>query len=94
MKKNGRRYSEEFKREAVRLTASGKSMVQIADELGVHYQTLRLWRQELHEASESEPATVPLLEEENRRLRRELEVVREEREILKKATAFFAKDAR
>ena len=95
MKKNGRRYSEEFKREAVRLAASGtRSLSQVASELGVHLQTLRLWRQQAHGASESEPRTIPSLEEENRHLRRELEVLREEREILKKATAFFAKDAR
>lgn len=97
MKKNGRRYSEEFKREAVRLAAPGtRPLRQIANELGIHLQTLRLWRSQARtEAGEAEPRrTVPSLEEENRRLRRELEVLREEREILKKATAFFAKDAR
>ena len=95
MKKNGKRYSEEFKREAVRLAASGaRPLAQIASELGIHLQTLRLWRQRAHELAEPKPRTVPSLEEENRRLRRELDVLREEREILKKATAFFAKDAR
>lgn len=97
MKKNGRRYSEEFKREAVRLAASGtRPIAQIASELGIHHGTLRLWRQRAHEAAaeNSDHRTLPSLEEENRRLRRELEILREEREILKKATAFFAKDAR
>jgi transposase len=90
-------YSEEFRREAVRLTESGtKSLAQIARELGIHLQTLRGWRRRSSGAAQSETASgvVPSLEEENRRLRRENARLLEEREILKKATAFFAKGAR
>lgn len=90
-------YSEEFRREAVRLAESGsRPLSQIARELGIHLETLRGWRRRARagDGSDGVAATVPSLEEENRRLRREMEILREEREILKKATAFFAKGAR
>ena len=101
MKRKPKVYSEDFRREAVRLTESGaKSLTQIARELGIHLETLRGWRRRYGKAAAPEaengavPAVVPSLEEENRRLRRENARLLEEREILKKATAFFAKDAR
>jgi len=68
-------------------------VTQIARELGIHLETLRGWRRRAQVNGEP-GATVPSLEEENRRLRREMEILREEREILKKATAFFAKNTR
>jgi transposase len=97
MKKRGpRAYSEEFRREAVRLAESGtKPLAQIARELGIHLETLRSWRRQARATGDGgAPATVLSLEEENRRLRRENARLLEEREILKNATAFFAKDAR
>lgn len=90
-------YDEEFRREAVRLAEAGvKPLTQIARELGIHLETLRGWRRRYGKAAatEGENGVVPSLEEENRRLRRENARLLEEREILKKATAFFAKDAR
>lgn len=102
MKKRGpKAYSEDFRREAVRLTEA-RSVTQVARELGIHPETLRGWRRvargrdEMERSAEGLPVgyTVPALEEENRRLRRENERLREEREILKKATAFFAKESR
>jgi transposase len=65
-------------------------------QLGVHAETLRQWRRKARAAGGegSADATVPSLEEENRRLRRENARLLEEREILTIATAFFAKDAR
>jgi len=99
MKKRGpKAYSEEFRREAVRLTEA-RPVTQVARELGIHPETLRGWRRVARAHGASEPGTstagtVPSLEEENRRLRRENERLREEREILKKATAFFAKESR
>ncbi len=101
MKKRGRKaYSEDFRREAVRLTEA-RPVTQVARELGIHPETLRGWRRGARARGESEQGarvtsaagTVPALEEENRRLRRENERLREEREILKKATAFFAKES-
>jgi transposase len=98
MKKRGRRgFDEQFRREAVRLAESGTMPIaDVARQLGVHLETLRNWRRKARRTSEGDdtPATVPSLEEENRRLRRENARLLEEREILKKATAFFAKDAR
>jgi len=92
-----RRFDEQFRREAVRLAESGTMPIaEVARQLGVHAETLRQWRRKAragHEVGGSD-ATVPSLEEENRRLRRENARLLEEREILKKATAFFAKDAR
>ena len=97
MKRKPKVYSEDFRREAVRLADAGaKSLTQIARELGIHLETLRGWRRRYGKAAatEGENGVVPSLEEENRRLRRENARLLEEREILKKATAFFAKDAR
>jgi transposase len=102
MKKRGpKAYSEDFRREAVRLAESGTTpMAQIARELGIHLETLRSWRRRARSGNESQPpaaavpSVVPSLEEENRRLRRENARLLEEREILKKATAFFAKESR
>jgi len=95
-KRGPRAYSEDFRREAVRLAESGTApLSQIARELGIHLETLRGWRRRARIASEADTTgTVPSLEDENRRLRRENARLLEEREILKKATAFFAKDAR
>lgn len=99
MKKRGpKAYSEDFRREAVRLAETGtKPLTQIARELGIHLETLRGWRRRVRgeQGPDAAPTgTVPSLEEENRRLRRENARLLEERDILKKATAFFAKDAR
>jgi transposase len=97
MKKRGpRAFSEDFRREAVRLTES-RPVTQIARELGIHPETLRGWRRIARARGETDTgpvalATVPSLEEENRRLRRENERLREERDILKTATAFFARE--
>jgi transposase len=93
-KKTGLRYPEEFKAEAVRLVRSfpEKSMRQLAYELGIADQTLRNWvKQAQIERGEREGLTSQEREE-LRRLRRENKILREEREILKKAAAFFAKE--
>lgn len=91
-----RRYTAEFKAEAVRLVAtSGKPVAQIARELGINEQTLHNWKRQ---ATSSDGSGVEpdhfAMQEENRRLRRELLRVTEERDILKKATAFFASQSR
>ena len=105
-KKRGRSaYTEEFRREAVRLVESEPdALSQIARDLDVHPETLRSWweRVRLQRDQGGDGATGPIvpparaltLEEENRRLRRENARLQEERDILKKATAFFARDAR
>jgi transposase len=98
-KKRGRTaYSEEFRREAVRLVDQDTSaLTQVARDLGVHPETLRAWWRRAQADRDGPivpPTRVLSLEEENRRLRQENARLTEEREILKKAAAFFAKDAR
>jgi transposase len=86
------RYSAEFKAEAIRLVrASADPLAKVARDLGVLPETLRLWVQAARPGSET-----PLTDDERselRRLRREVRELRMERDILKKATAFFAKQS-
>jgi transposase len=87
-------YAPEFRAEAIRLArTSGKSHAEIAEDLGMTSETLRLWLKQAdldtgkrHDGLTSEE------QEELRRLRREVRILREEREILKKAAAFFARE--
>jgi transposase len=86
-------YSLEFRREAVRLLrSSGRSVPQLAEELGVSPQSLRNWRAQLDVDEGRAPGLSGDEREELRRLRREVKTLTEEREILKKAAAFFAKE--
>lgn len=98
MKVKRRRFTAEFKEEAVRLQVkSGRPLAQVARELGVHEQVLRNWKRAVEAGTPGgNGAGVGhfTLEEENRRLRSELVRVKEERDILKKATAFFARESR
>jgi transposase len=95
MSKQRKRYDGTFKGEAVRLAEeSGKRDRQIEQELGVYQGAIRHWREELSSDPEHAfPGTGHLkpLEEENRQLRRELEIARQERDILKKAMAIFSR---
>ena len=85
-------YPREFREEAVRLVrSSGRPVAQIARELGIAHGTLSAWvkQAELDAGLRSDGLTTAEREE-LRRLRRENRILREEREILKKAAAFFA----
>jgi transposase len=86
-------YPEEFRREAVALIRSGqRSLSEASRSLGVSQQTLRSWlKREAVDAGQADGVTSEEREE-LRRLRRENRVLREEREILKKAAAFFVKE--
>jgi transposase len=86
-------YPPEFREEAVRLVrSSGKSPREIAADLGVSEQTLRNWVFAAQvDAGEREGLTVDEREE-LRVLRRKVRVLEQEREILKKAAAWFAKE--
>ena len=94
-KKGPQKFSEEFRREAVRLVReSDKPVKSLGAELGVSETTLRNWLRAIPVGKVTAPGRVLSLEEEVRQLKRENERLREEREILKKATAFFAKGPR
>jgi len=95
MPKELRTFTKEFKLEAVHLVQrSGKSQAQIARDLGIADSTLHHWCKEVAEAgSQAFPGSGHQTagEEEVRRLKRELEVTRQERDILKKALAIFSR---
>ena len=91
-------YTKEFKEEAVRLAqTSGKPIAQIARELGISDSAIHGWRKELAEHGEEAfpgKGHQTALEEENRRLKRELERIQQERDILKKAISIFSRESR
>jgi len=84
-------YPEQFRREAVELVRkSGRPVSEIAKDLGVTEQSLRNWVRQADVDAGRAHGLSSEEKEELRRLRRENRILREEREILKKAAAFFA----
>ena len=87
-------YSLEFRQEAVRLLrSSGRTVPQLARELGCSPQSLRNWSQQVQVDEGRAEGLSSVERDELRRLRRELRTVTEEREILRKAAAFFARES-
>jgi transposase len=87
-------YPPEFKAEAVRLVGSSdRSLTRLAKDLGVADQTLRNWVQHAEIEDGVRDALAPEEREELRQLRREVRTLRQEREILNQAAAFFAKES-
>jgi transposase len=86
-------YTEEFKREAVRLMeSSGKPVAQLARDLGINDNNLYRWREEYgNAAQERSTGSVAEMDAELKRLRRENEVLRQERDILKKAMGIVSR---
>jgi transposase len=88
-------FTQEFRDEAVRLAqTSGRSRREVASDLGIGLSTLRNWidRRRDREMEQPPPERQDDMAAELKRLRRENEVLRQERDILKRATAFFAKE--
>jgi transposase len=85
-------YPEEFRREAVELVRSGRSMRDVAESLGVSAQTLRNWSKQIDVNAGRREGLSSDDQEELTKLRRRVRVLEQEREILKKAAAFFAKE--
>ncbi len=97
MAKKQRKYTEEFRREAVRLMeTSGKAIAQIARDLGVNDSVLYRWRDVYGQKARSESSangrTGAELEEELKRLQRENNLLRQERDVLKKAISIFSQE--
>jgi transposase len=94
-----RAFSAEFKVEAVRLVAErralGVTLAQVGRELDVRPDQLRRWtREQRHESGAGSSVPGETLEQENRRLRREVEVLRQEQAFAKKVAVYFAKESR
>ena len=87
-----KQYSCEFKQEAVRLvTEERMSVAQVSRDLGITEKVLHRWKKEqIQHGAKAFPGHGQPIEAELARLRREVEVLKRERDILKKATIFFA----
>ena len=88
------RFSQEFKKEAVELLrSSGKTSLEIANDLGINRDNLLRWKREF-ETEERNTGTVninPEDSEEIKRLKKEMLILKQERDILKKAMGIFSK---
>ena len=85
-----RKFDEEFKKDAVKLShASPKTVREVASDLGFNETVLYKWRSRY--TADGDKSRYATLEEENRSLRLELAELKMERDMLKKATAYFAK---
>lgn len=101
MNNRNKRYTREFKEEAVRLLLTGtKPAGQLARELGISDVSLYLWKKEALRNGDHPEQAKPkglriqysVLQQENLRLKNELEIVRREREILKKSLGILSQD--
>lgn len=91
---SGLRYTEEFRRDAVaQVTERGYSVLEVSRRLGISSKSLYDWKKQYHKP-EPERAKEAVQASEVRRLKAELARVTEERDILKKATAYFARDVK
>src|SRR5579875_3270339 len=86
-------YPPEFRREAVGMVRSGRTVKDVAEALGVTEQSLRNWvKQDQLDRRERDDGLTSSEREELRRLRRENARLKQERDLLKRAAAFFARE--
>ena len=86
-------YPKEFRDEAVRLyRSSGRSLREVSEDLAISIESLRSWVKQTDVDQGKTEGVTSDEREELRRLRKEVRVLKEEREILKKAAAWFAKE--
>ncbi len=96
MKRKVRAYTKEFKQESVRLALKSGSVTNTADSLGIPSGTLQTWMDNLKKIGKLSAVDtdggkdMSALVDENRRLHKALAIALEEKEILKKAAAYFA----
>jgi transposase len=87
-------YPESFRREALELVRQGRSIPDVAESLGVSQQTLRNWRrQDERDRGERDDGLSSAEREELRELRKRVRRLEQERDILKRATALFARES-
>lgn len=98
MSEKSEKYTESFRREAVRLSrTSGRSVTQLSRELGIGKSTLHTWRRQLEAPTRmdaSEPLTLEQAKYQLMQQQKRITRLEEERDILKKATAFFANETK
>lgn len=95
MAKNKRTYTEEFQREAIQLALRSASIANTAKELGIPAGTLHTWLKNTNKANKGTKANSVIdVTEELHKLRKENVRLREEKEILKKAAAYFARESK
>ena len=96
MQKKRRKFTREFKEEAVKLVLEeGYRISEAARNLGIHENLLRRWKRDYEGVDKAEyaPGSSAAMQAELNRLRKENKRLKMEREILKKAAAFFAKES-
>lgn len=94
MSDTGKRYDAEFKASAVKMVREGRSIARVARDIGIGEQTLRNWLADDKKSKTSDTARIMELEAQARADKRRIADLEETVDILKKATAFFAKDNR
>ena len=97
MAQKRKQYSKQFKIDAIKLvTEQGYKVSEAARNLGIHHTSLRHWKKQLETDNQAFPGKGHMIpeKEEVHRLRKENKRLRMEREILKKATAFFANESK